>query len=256
MRPNRSRPLDSSPLPPDRITEFQSRLGSLRYLADRTRPEFRFPLRELAVHGHSPTEFDWDNIQYFLEHLASTPHLGLLFHSPEGVVLYAHADISYASMPNFRSFTSGGISVGRHSASFQSICSPQSVMADSTTVAEFIGFATVGKEVVAARMFCAAIGFPQFKPTILYQDNKSTIKIIGNKMTGTKTKHIAVRYQLIKEFVKDLELVPEYLQTSDMMADLNNKLHGPTSHIHLRNLYLGYNNSVDPTQWIPSNELV
>ena len=129
-------------------------------------------------------------------------------------------------------------------------------MADSSTVGEYIGFAQMGKLVVAARMFLEAIGFPMSAPTDLYQDNQSTIKILENSTNGARTKHIAIRFQLIKEYIKRQLLRPVYLRTEDMVPDLINKLHGPTETRHLRSLLLGYANGIDPTQWIPPEQLL
>jgi hypothetical protein len=107
-----------------------------------------------------------------------------------------------------------------------------------------------------ARMFLDAIGFPMTTPTDLYQDNQSTIKLLENSTNGARTKHIAIRFQLIKEYIKRRMLRPVYLRTEDMVPDLINKLHGPTGTRHLRALLLGYNNGIDPTKWIPPEQLL
>jgi len=256
IRLGRIAPTDSPLLTPSSITQYQTRVGVARFLVDRTRTDLYFALRRFAVKIMTPTLWDWDELEYFLQHIASTPDLGLLFHSPEGVNLYGFADISYASMPNLRSFTSGSLSIGRSSAAFQVLCKPQTVMADSSTVGEYIGFAQMGKLVVSARMFLDAIGFPMTTPTDLYQDNQSTIKLLENSTNGARTKHIAIRFQLIKEYIKRRMLRPVYLRTEDMVPDLINKLHGPTGTRHLRALLLGYNNGIDPTKWIPPEQLL
>ena len=56
-------------------------------------------------------------------------------------------------------------------------------------------------------------------PTTLFQDNMSTIRLILHKGNSGRTKHIALRFNMIRECVKDNNITIEYLQTDKMVAD-------------------------------------
>ena len=240
------------------INQYQQRLGSLRYLADRTRVDIAYDLRVLATKQGAPTQFDSEQLTYMLQYIASTPDLGLLFHSNEGVKLFATADISYATQKDCKSFTSGTLSIGKLSAPFRVYCKPQTVMTDSTATAEYVGASTISKEAVSARMFMDAVGFGEDAPTPLGQDNMSTIHMMENTSSGAKTKHIDVRFHVLRDYIVHQLIKPYYLKTKLMQADLLNKTHGPASHRALRELVLGYRNGIDPVAhgWIPQDQLV
>ena len=57
------------------------------------------------------------------------------------------------------------------------------------------------------------------EPTVLGEDNMSTIVMINNDCNGQKTKHTAIRFNLIREIVQQLEIAMQHLPTKDMTAD-------------------------------------
>ena len=90
-----------------------------------------------------------------------------------------------------------------------------------------------------ARNFLEELGFPQKGPTTLFEDNKSTISLIENDGNGSKTKHIDLRYQFIREQVKLLRIIMKHLGTENMTSDMLTKVTGPTTFLHLRPSLLG-----------------
>ena len=63
------------------------------------------------------------------------------------------------------------------------------------------------------------LNFVSSIPTILYQDNQTTIRLILHKGNSGRTKHIALRYNMIRECVRDNNITIEYLPTDKMVAD-------------------------------------
>mmetsp|Transcript_8391 Transcript_8391/g.8563 ORF Transcript_8391/g.8563 Transcript_8391/m.8563 type:complete len:80 (-) Transcript_8391:3301-3540(-) len=54
-----------------------------------------------------------------------------------------------------------------------------------------------------ARNVLAEMGYKQGEATVVGEDNKSTIAMIDNDCHGPKTKHIDIRYNLIREQVRN-----------------------------------------------------
>ena len=71
------------------------------------------------------------------------------------------------------------------SGTFQALSKKQIVTADSSIVAEFIATHTVAKEIMWARGMLFSLGFPQCEPTILFEDNMSTIAMMTTKRMVT-----------------------------------------------------------------------
>ena len=134
--------------------------------------------------------------------IIGTRDKGLRYCSSDGVTYYATVDASYACHPDMNSHSGCTLHIGRESGAYQSMSKKQTITADSSTVAEFIATHTVSKEIMWARDFLSSVNYPQAFPTILYEDNLSTISMIKNKSNGKKTKHVEVRYNLIREQVE------------------------------------------------------
>ena len=129
--------------------------------------------------------------------------------------------------------------IGRLSASILTLTKKQSITADSSTVAEYIAAHLAAKQIIWARNFLSEVGCPQEGPTTLYEDNMSTISLITNKGNGSKTKHIDLRYNFLREQVALGNIVMTYLRTEDMTSDMLTKVTGPTTFLHLRPLLMG-----------------
>ena len=79
------------------------------------------------------------------------------------------------------------------------------VTADSVTVAEFIAYHLYSHRTHFHPPRCegdyvdAEIGHPQLEFTILGENNISTIAMTNNDFNGQMTKHIEIRFTLIRE---------------------------------------------------------
>ena len=78
------------------------------------------------------------------------------------------------------------------------------------------------------------VGYPQVKDTtILYQDNESTINMISHKGNAGRSKHIQLRYNIIRECVAQAIIKVIYCPTTLMIADtLTKPLGQPLFSIH------------------------
>ncbi len=73
------------------------------------------------------------------------------------------------------------------------------------------------------RKFLIAQGYGLGKSVIM-EDNKSTIDMIkAGRPTSFKTKHIAMRYFFVKDYIEAGELDVQYCLTSDMISDMLTK---------------------------------
>ena len=66
--------------------------------------------------------------------------------------------------------------------------------ADSSTVAEFIATHLSAKEIMWTRSLLEEMGYTQSDPTVLGEDNMSTIAMIDNDCNGQKTSIIKIYY--------------------------------------------------------------
>jgi len=216
------------------VTDYQSRVGTLLYLAIQSRPDILYAISILSSHTKAPTRDHLTAINRVLAYVVGTRNIGLRLYSHEGVKLIATIDASYACQPDFKSHSGCTLHIGKDSASLITISKKQKITADSSTSAEFIATHLIAKEIMWARNLLKSLGYPQEEPTVLFEDNMSTIAMIKNISNGKKTKHIEVRYNLIRELVEKMVIKMQHLSTKDMTSDMLTKPLAPGPFVHLR----------------------
>ena len=72
------------------------------------------------------------------------------------------------------------------------------------------------------------LGLPLAIPTTLFQDNKSAIRLIEHQGNSGRTKHISLRYNMIRDTVKNNNVTVKFLESNHMTADTLTKPLGPT----------------------------
>ena len=68
----------------------------------------------------------------------------------------------------------------------------------------------------------------------------STIKIVHQPGNSGKTKHISLRYNIVRELCANGTIKVQYLQIEEMIADILTKALSPTAFLHLRPLLMGH----------------
>jgi hypothetical protein len=67
------------------------------------------------------------------------------------------------------------------------------------------------------------------EPMIMWMDNQAAIKQVENEESSVKSKHIDVKLKFLKDYAQKSVVVPKYVATGDMIADLLTKeLPSPT----------------------------
>ncbi|GJY59525.1 hypothetical protein Tco_0459417, partial [Tanacetum coccineum] len=93
-----------------------------------------------------------------------------------------------------------------------------SVVAVSTTEAEYVAAAQASKEAVWLKMLLEELGHEQEKIT-LFCDNQSALYLARNPAFHSKTKHIQVQYHFVREKVEKGTVDMQKIHTDDNVAD-------------------------------------
>ena len=88
---------------------------------------------------------------------------------------------------------------------------------------------TLSGSVLFLRTLLADIGFPQDKPTKIYEDNKSCIHMLYGTGNHQRTKHINGKYHFSKQQIKQKTIKFKYKPTDKMIADILTKGSIPAS---------------------------
>ena len=152
--------------------------GTMRYLADRTRPDILVALGEVST-GASMHPSDLhvgvaERIKHYLVASSSkTLHLG----GTSPLVMFAYCDAAYIATGNCKSRLGSCIFLNTDSGAISSTSRNDTTVSHSSTEAELKAIDMVCREVVYFRKLLEFLGHAQAEPTAIYVDNKSAIEL-------------------------------------------------------------------------------
>ncbi|GKB34981.1 putative ribonuclease H-like domain-containing protein [Tanacetum coccineum] len=131
----------------------------------------------------------------YIMYLKHQHKLGLWYPRDLPFELEAYSDSDYGGASLDRKSTTGNCQfLGRRLISWQ--CKKQTIMANSTTEAEYVAAANCCGQVLWIQNYMMDYGF-NFMNTKIYIDNESTVNVIKNPVAHSRTKHIKIRFHFI-----------------------------------------------------------
>ena len=216
---------------------YQSAVGSLLYLATRSRPDIAFAVNNVARFCSKPTKEHWMAVKRIFRYLRGTTHLGLLYSKrdePAALIGYSDADWG-GDCNDYKSTTGYVFQIGGTAVTWRS--KKQSCVALSTAEAEYVALSSAAQEAIWMRELSADLKNPQSQSTLILEDNQSAISIAKNPQFHGRTKHFNIKYHFIREQVSNGKICLRYCPTEDMLADLLTKGIGSEKFERLRRLY-------------------
>ncbi|CAI7775304.1 unnamed protein product [Closterium sp. NIES-53] len=206
-------------------------VGCLMYLMTCTRPDLAYPLSLLAryVAPGKHRKVDWDVAKRVLRYLCSTSGMGLVLGGRGDVVLTGHADASWVDdLATQRSSQGYTFSLGSGSVSWRSTRS--SSVLSSSCEAEIYAGAMAAQELRWLTYLLTDLGEAPHSPPVLYVDNKAMLALCQEHRLEHRTKHIALRYFLAREFQQRGQLRLAYVASQANTADVFTKALQPCDH--------------------------
>ena len=219
---------------------YASLLGVCQYPSSFTRLETRYAMSVLSRHR---TKWGVEHFRILikaLEYGYSTRQMGLRFTRSKDRKkwnkLIGFADSSF-TLPR----SQGCRQVMMNGAAISFTSKRHTTTDESTTSAELTEAYLLACDVEGFRTLMAEIGLKQEGPTVLWQDNQSAITIAMNRGSlAKKTRAMEVRVLSIRNKIEDMKVVPHYLSTDKMIADIGTKALDPKQFCALRDKLCGY----------------
>lgn len=202
---------------------FSNAIGSLQFAAICSRPDISYAISSVARFKAKPTTAHVNALKRIFKYLRGTLDFKLAFGGRDARnVLVAYADADYAadledrrSRSGFVLFLNGGpITWGSKK---------QDTLVDSTTYAEYVAQYMATKEIIWCRNLLHGLGCSQVGPTQLLSDSQSAIRLAMNPEFHGRTKHIDIKYHMIRDQVKLHTIKLTYVNTVDNVADIFTK---------------------------------
>jgi hypothetical protein len=202
-------------------TEYRGVVGSLRHLADRTRPDLAYATGQLARHMHEARSEHWAAANQVLRFLKGTANFGLRFQrlgkTGKSAKVVGWSDSDWGQDPNNRSSTSGYVFMYAGGA-ISWASKKQPIIARSTAEAELVALDLASREGKWLRKLERDLNFPS-GPTTLKEDNQAAIAISEKHQRTQRTKHIDVQYFAICDDVEKGAFQIDPVASADNISD-------------------------------------
>ena len=201
--------------------KYRQAVGELIYALVVVRADIALAVTTVAQYSTKPGEQHFEAVRTLLAYLLSTPDQGLIFwrtnirkdlpqtneeiikpdyeaekdpfpqifSSPYSVTGFV--DASHASATRMRSVTGFLFLLGSHLIAYKT--KVQAVTSISSTEAELVAACFAGKMALYLRSVLLQLGFPQPKPTLIFEDNAATIAIVNEGRPSPRTRHVKIQ---------------------------------------------------------------
>lgn len=201
---------------------YQQAVGSLMFAACVSRPDIMFAVANVCKFLTNPSTEHWKAVKRILRYLKGTSNQGITYRFNGNKQLIGYCDADYANDEETRKSTTG-LAMVLAGGPIVWASRRQSVVAQSTTEAEYIAAADATKEILWLRQLMKSVDAEQKNTTMLRVDNQGAIKLIRNPELHRPTKHIDVRYHLIRDHVEKKNIDVEYVPSKEQLADIFTK---------------------------------
>ncbi|KAM1476262.1 hypothetical protein ACFX1S_038131 [Malus domestica] len=210
---------------------YASAIGSLMYAMICTRPDIAYAVSITSRYQSNPGPEHWAAVKTVLKYLRRTKDMFLVYGGAAELRVEAYTDADFQSDVDDRSSNSGYVFILNGGAvSWKS--KKQSVIADSTTEAEFVAAVEAGKEAFWMKKFITELGVvPTItSPVTLYCDNSGVIAQAKKPRAHQKNKHFDRRFNIIRRYAAKEKVNILKVASADNVADPLTK---PMSQIQL-----------------------
>jgi len=222
-------PLD--PLFLNRISEITEKtilepiydlLGSLRFIADRSRPDLLFTVNTLSRYMHAPSPEVLTEAIRTMKYLKETIEYELVFGGND-IFLYAMTDASFIHTGDCRSQSGYIIFLGIKSGAISTYSHKAESVALSSTQSETDALVEGIKEITWFHGFIESLNIGLPKPTLILVDNKPLEILSKDGNHIKKSKHFIIKTAYIKEEQQLGNIYVEHIEGIHNTADITTK---------------------------------
>jgi transposase InsO family protein len=198
---------------------YRRTIGELNYAMRTTRPDIAYSVSSLSRYMENPSIDHHYQLKHLLRYIRGTTDLMLVFGSSNNGLI-GHSDSDYAADRDDSKSTSAYVYT-LFGGPISWKCQKQSVVATSTTEAEYIGLSNASREALYLTQLLHDFRLDPtlYDPALLYGDNQASIALSKNPKFHERAKHIRVHYHLIRDLVDTNKIDLRYKPTSEMIAD-------------------------------------
>ena len=174
----------------------------------------------LGRYQSNPGMDHWRAAKKVMRYLQGTKDYMLMYRRTDNLEVIGYSDLDFVGCVDSRKSTSRYIFIFAGGAvSWRSV--KQTLTATSTIEAEFVSCFEATSHGVWLKSFMSGLKVVDSisRPLRLYCDNSTAIFLAKNNKSGSRSKHIDIKYLTIRECVKEKKVVIKHISTKLMIAD-------------------------------------
>jgi hypothetical protein len=197
---------------------FLSIVGSLNWLAVKTRPDIRYAVTKLQHRSSKPTNDDYEAMIHLCRYIKRYDSIGIELGKVKDLRLMAHADASHADWHDRKS-TEGSI-WWLAGAPIMWSTKKQTLVASSTTAAEWCALDQPAKDAMWLSKIATQLGLPAASEAVtIHTDNINTQLLLAKKGCKNSTRWLEIRYFFVKNAVARGKIDVKRVNTKSNPAD-------------------------------------
>ncbi|KAE8656252.1 Retrovirus-related Pol polyprotein from transposon TNT 1-94 [Hibiscus syriacus] len=199
---------------------YASAVGSLMFAMICTRPDIAQAVGVVSWYMANPDKENWNTVKRILRYIKGTSNVALCY-GGSNLLINGYVDSDYAGDLDKSKSTTGYVFKVAGGA-VSCVLKLQSVVATSTTEAEYVAATQASKEAIWLKMLLEELGHNQ-EYVSLFCDSQSALHLVRNPTFHSRTKHIRVQYHFIRENVEEGTIDMQKIHTKDNIADFMTK---------------------------------
>ncbi|CAN6485003.1 unnamed protein product [Victoria cruziana] len=199
---------------------YASAVGSLMYAQVCTRPDIAFIVGMLGRYLSNPGKDHWKAVKRVMRYLQGSNDNMLIYRKSDDLEILGYSDSDFAGCQDSRRSTSGYVfTLAGGAISWKSI--KQTLVATSTMAAEYIAYYETSNQALWLRNFVAGLRIMTRieRPLRLLCDSNSAVQFSNNNRSLSKSKHIDIKYLVVKERIQNGQVSLEHIGTDFMIVD-------------------------------------
>jgi hypothetical protein len=212
---------NTEPVSEELRAKYHTTVCRILFMSKKTRLDVQLDVSHHASRVACTTVKNLGELKMLVSYLNTEILRGVVFKGGGNMLPEVYGDSAFMVHEDCRS--RGGTIATMCGGVVGGYASKQTILSKSSTEAELVELDTASGKAVEMRRFLMGFG-DAIAPIPVYQDNQSVITMVKNgKPTSTRTKHIAMRYFSVAEYVKDGKIVIVWVPTDAMLADILTK---------------------------------
>jgi len=230
---------------------YKAGIGCLLWLVAGTRMDIAYSVQTCARYSVNPGPLHWEAVLRIMRYLLGTAGYGILYRrtvSNGGVLdnnwviernLVSHPDVKFSTICDSlnlyayvdadhgrdidtrRSVTAYVFYLGGSPVSWKSKL--QQCVATSSMQSEYMALCAACLQSLWLITILRGLGYSRLAPITLLEDNQSCIEYSKNNTSHDKTKHIEIKYHLVREQIQQENIHVIKVPTKENVADLLTK---------------------------------